>query len=279
MLAALALPAGSRAQEAQPPRTQDVQERSTSAAAADAERASLATVVEKLSPDSRKKLGEMLGADWKDGPEWANMLVDLLKSEEMKPGFGWWKPSEKKHDWSWFSAKFDSNADGHVSPEELPSGAPYQELLFSRMDRDNDGQLRLADFDYFGPRSPTVPAMMSQYLGAFLDGDSNGRISAEELQTLLTRADKDKAGFLTVEDLYGDFSRAFANLNSSGDDMPNPERLVSMFFGGELGMWEAGPKLGDEAPDFTLPTHDGSRTITLSESRGRPVILIFGSFT
>jgi len=35
-----------------------------------------------------------------------------------------------------------------------------------------------------------------------------------------------------------------------------------------------GPKVGDAAPDFTLPT-DGTGTITLSALRGRPVVLYF----
>jgi peroxiredoxin Q/BCP len=35
-----------------------------------------------------------------------------------------------------------------------------------------------------------------------------------------------------------------------------------------------GPKIGDSAPDFTLPT-DGTGTITLSALRGRPVVLYF----
>jgi hypothetical protein len=37
---------------------------------------------------------------------------------------------------------------------------------------------------------------------------------------------------------------------------------------------------GDAAPDFTLPTLDHSRMVTLSEEcRERPVVLIFGSYT
>jgi hypothetical protein len=37
---------------------------------------------------------------------------------------------------------------------------------------------------------------------------------------------------------------------------------------------------GDTAPDFTLPTHDHSREVTLSSHRGsRPVVLVFGSYT
>ncbi len=40
------------------------------------------------------------------------------------------------------------------------------------------------------------------------------------------------------------------------------------------------PKVGDEAPDFQLPVLDGKgATVRLSELRGRPVALIFGSYT
>ena len=39
-------------------------------------------------------------------------------------------------------------------------------------------------------------------------------------------------------------------------------------------------RVGDEAPDFTLPTPDGKSQITLSKLRERqPVVLVFGSFT
>lgn len=241
--------------------------------------ASLPAVLEKLSSESRKQFGEMLANDWQDRPEWSDMLIDLLKADEMQPGFGWFKPSERKYDWSWLSAGFDTNADGFVAQEELPVDTLYPELLFSRLDRDNDGELRLADFDYFGRQQPTPPQLMSQFLSSLLDVDSNGRITPEELQAFLARADQENAGFLTAEDLYGRFSREFFNRSEGDDDMPGPEKMLSMFFRGELGVFESGPRVGEEAPDFTLPTHDGSRTITLSQSRGRPVVLIFGSFT
>jgi hypothetical protein len=39
-------------------------------------------------------------------------------------------------------------------------------------------------------------------------------------------------------------------------------------------------KEGDMAPDFTLPSPDGKRKVTLSEFRGKkPVALVFGSYT
>ena len=40
------------------------------------------------------------------------------------------------------------------------------------------------------------------------------------------------------------------------------------------------PEVGRPAPDFTLPTLDGTQTITRSEYQaGRAQVLIFGSFT
>ena len=38
--------------------------------------------------------------------------------------------------------------------------------------------------------------------------------------------------------------------------------------------------VGDEAPEFSLPTLDRAETVTLSSFRGdRPVVLVFGSYT
>jgi hypothetical protein len=121
--------------------------------------------------------------------------------------------------------------------------------------------------------------MMSQYLAGLIDTDSNGRITPEELGAFLKRSDTDKTGFITSEDMFREFTRVFAERDSGAGDMPRPDRMLSMFFNGELGVFESGPQLGEVAPDFTLPTHDGSANVTLSKSRGKPVILIFGSFT
>ncbi len=40
------------------------------------------------------------------------------------------------------------------------------------------------------------------------------------------------------------------------------------------------PKVGQVAPDFTLKTKDGKKTVKLSSFRGKkPVVLVFGSYT
>src|SRR5690606_18199053 len=48
----------------------------------------------------------------------------------------------------------------------------------------------------------------------------------------------------------------------------------------EVGALQPGPALNEPAPDFTLKTVDGSRTVTLSEAIGpQPIVLMFGTFT
>lgn len=43
---------------------------------------------------------------------------------------------------------------------------------------------------------------------------------------------------------------------------------------------ERAPNLGDEAPDFELPLlHGDGEAVRLLDLRGRPVALIFGSYT
>jgi hypothetical protein len=221
----------------------------------------------------------MLAADWKDRPEWAEMLIALLQEEQIRPPLGWYRPSQLKFGYGWLSAKFDSNADEVIDKSELPQDTPDLDRVYSRLDRDADGKLQPLDFDYAGGRKATVPQMASQFLFSRLDGDSDGRVTLKELNSFFSQADREKTNFLTAEDLFLDFTEEVALSESLGADMPGPDEMLAMFFRGELGVWESGPKLGDEAPDFTLPTHDGGRTVTLSQCRGKPVILIFGSFT
>lgn len=38
-------------------------------------------------------------------------------------------------------------------------------------------------------------------------------------------------------------------------------------------------QVGDAAPDFTVPDVDGKKTVKLSDLKGKPVVLIFGSCT
>ena len=53
-----------------------------------------------------------------------------------------------------------------------------------------------------------------------------------------------------------------------------------------LGVWAQSPrprqgdlKVGDAAPDFTVKDVRGKKAVKLSDLKGRPVVLIFGSCT
>ena len=62
--------------------------------------------------------------------------------------------------------------------------------------------------------------------------------------------------------------------------MPSLATLLKGLFSGEIGSFHEGPSVGRLAPDFTLRTFDGDKSIRLARFRGKkPVVLIFGSFT
>jgi len=50
------------------------------------------------------------------------------------------------------------------------------------------------------------------------------------------------------------------------------EPMWNVARGGEL-------RVGEAAPDFTLPRSDKSGTVRLSSLQGKPVVLVFGSYT
>ena len=207
-----------------------------------------------LSPENMQSLGEMLEEDWQDRPEWGEMAVAILKNDFMRPGSGWWKPSAKRFDWNWLSEHFDANNDGNVGREEFPSDVTRADQLFERLDRDNDGKLMPADFDYTDPNPATmfmnIGAMkdrMSNQLFGRLDTDSNGRVTREELDEFFRYGDKEELEFLSPEDfrfaiddppLKEHEDKPDANLASAGPS--TPAAAFKMFLRGDLGWLTSG---------------------------------------
>src|SRR5205085_3648204 len=110
-------------------------------------------------------------------------------------------------------------------------------------------------------------------------------ISADEWAAFFKRMAKGK-DYLTADDLREALmpSAPPPKILVEKKPAPPPEMspgiLLKGLVNGELGSFFEGPAVGDRAPDFTLKTHDGKRTVRLSEARGhKPIVLIFGSFT
>ena len=207
--------------------------------------------------------------------EWNQMLLAILKGD-LGPGVGWFKPSETRHTWAWAQQHLDPAKRGAVSAKN--SGLPP--AWFDRLDRDGDGLLGAADFDWSDNSPLAQKTMIARALLMRADQDENGRLSQEEWDALFERMAKGNSQ-IDVESLRKLLFPALPpRPKGAPADMPSTTTLLQGFYRGELGSPFPGPRLGDFAPDFTLPTHDGVEKIKLRSFRGqKSVVLIFGSFT
>ena len=222
-------------------------------------------------PDPARMAAVATGSLWPEAvrPEWAEMLLSVLRGDMLEDGKGWWKPSECRLDWTWLASKLDHDRSGELSRSEVPS----PELFFEALDTDIDGSVTPADLS----GEATKPGSgLAAGLFRRLDSDSNDRVSWDELSYFFQDANREKRGWIAREDL----ERVFARPGPAHEAMPSRGRFFEMLLRGELGSFRSGPSLGAAAPDFDLPRREGRGRVTLSSHRGkRPVVLIFGSFT
>ncbi len=108
------------------------------------------------------------------------------------------------------------------------------------------------------------------------DSNGNGKLTREEFVALFDRL-KGKSDYLSSEELVDQLTNP-----PSAAQAPEPldkSMMVMALLHQELGAFASGPELNQTAPDFTLPTVDGS-SVTLSKVIGaKPIVLIFGTFT
>jgi AhpC/TSA family/EF hand len=204
--------------------------------------------------------------------EAVQMLVATQRREKLGSGVGWYGPSQRRHDWAWLAGHFDADRDGQITRQELAASGE----LFSRLDRNRDGSVTAEDLDW-SEGSPWV-RQDAQALRLFraIDRDGDGRATDAETQAYFKRLAGGK-GHLAPDDLRD--ALAGAEQRGKGKKVRH-EKWVECLMAGDLGSPFEGPRVGQDAPDFTLATQDGKKQITLSDFRGKkPVVLIFGSFT
>jgi hypothetical protein len=213
-------------------------------------------------------------------------------------GNGWFHPGASRYGWAWLADRYDADGDGRITRKEFKGPAEW----FDRLDRNRDGFLTAANFDWPVDRGEAPPGMagpmagpgampdremlfqrfqqmMSAQLFHKIDAKGKGRISREDWDAVFTRAAKGK-DHLTPEDL-----REALAVSPRRPGGPGPgsgiaaTRIVGMFKA-ETGSPFEGPSVGEAAPDFTLRTHDGKREVSLRQYRGKkPVVLVFGNYT
>lgn len=204
-------------------------------------------------------------------------LLSILSGEQMGPGTAWFHPGQGRYGWKWLAARYGTDRDGAITRKQFTGPA----ALFDRLDRDGDGAITAADFDW----SDDSPYVRQLQLAALLlrraDGDGDGKLSPAEWEALFRRAARGQES-LAPEDLRRMLFPPTPRRTGGGPppDMPTPAILLAGLRAGEIGSPAEGPAVGARAPDFTLPSVDKKKLVTLSKIYPRkPVVLIFGSFT
>ncbi len=230
----------------------------------------------KRSEEARREAAEVAEAlrdSWPDHPEWVAMLADILEKNPLEAGDGWFRTAaaQTRFDWPSTRKRYDRDGDGRLSKNEIP----VSDADFARLDRNRDGALTAADFDFSSSASAPSPGAL---LFSRTDGDANGKVTREELDAFFRAADSGNTGFLSLSDLQDAVPQPATSPQNSGS--ASKATLVRSLFRQELGSLQPGPKVDESAPDFTLKTVDGQSEITLSKIIGsRPVVLVFGNFT
>lgn len=224
-------------------------------------------------------------------PEIVEMLGAMLGGSQMGPGGGWFHAGQSRYDFRWLADRHDLNADGAISREEFQGDLAW----FGILDRTQDGLLAPDDLEgSSGSSDAQQMQMVARWFGP-MDGNSNGRISKEEWAVVFDRL-SDGKGYLSPRDIRklllgpGPGVRPApqpvarqpepAPAEPENDGGPSVGTLLKGLAQGELGSWQEGPRIDQEAPDFDLPLFEGQGRIGLSQFRGKmPVVLIFGSFT
>lgn len=235
-----------------------------------------ALVKEKSStPEELEKLADELEKKYAGGtvPESVRMLIAIARGSQMGPGSGWFGPAQGRYSWTWLAKLLDVPESESITTAAF-KGTPE---IFNRLDRNKDGQVAAADFDW-SDRNPYVQqSYIVNRLFRRIDQQGDGRLTRDELLTFFDKVSQGK-DFIRSEDLRDALIGGPSGFLPG--DAPNQQVLIRGLLLGEVGSLNEGPQVDAVAPDFELMTQDGSRKIRLSEQIGsKPIVLVFGNFT
>jgi len=219
--------------------------------------------------------------------------------------------------WEYVRRKYDRDGDGRVSAAEYDRDPERFRLLdhdadgtlsdadFPAFDAGSMGAwvrrrraLRtLAAYFQADERDQEIRLDEVEWMATSYDADGDGAIEREEF----VRAADEHRREVVIPDpsgtervMLGTFTpweALVAAADPDGDGRLTPSELAAFFQSGSGGeeVWPlveadepeepSGVAVGEPAPDFRLEPPDGGERVSLSGFRGKPVALIFGSYT
>ena len=206
--------------------------------------------------------------------EAVQMLSAILRGEPVGPGSGWFHPAQSLYDWKWLAGPWTPTTTAPSRPKSSPgrgscSTASTATATAGSPPTTSTGPTR---------RRTGASRATARQLLRRADGDGDGKLSAEEWQTLFRQAAKGKDK-VTADDLRALLFPPQPKMSGPPSDMPSRSTLLLGLFKGEIGSPSVGPAVGGPAPDFTLRTPDGKELALRDYRADRPLVLVFGSFT
>ncbi|MCY2963338.1 MAG: deiodinase family protein [Planctomycetota bacterium] len=212
--------------------------------------------------------------DGRPQPEAVRMLIAITRGSQMGPGEGWFGPASSRYSFEWLAKHHDKGDAQSIAATDFRGAANW----LARLDRNHDGAITPQDLDWSDDNPWVQQAYMVNRLFRRMDPNGDGGITKDEWEKFFLKAAKG-SDILRSDDLVDTLLAGVGGSFSPGD-APSPEVLIRGLFAGEIGSLNEGPQVGQQAPDFTLKTHDGEQTIHLADVIGkRPIVLTFGNFT
>lgn len=223
----------------------------------------------KISPDEIERSYE-----GRKIPEAMRMYLAIVRGPRISANDGWFGPGQSRFGWDWLEQLHGTGAGDAISTDKF-LGTPE---WFQRLDRNRDGKIMAEDLDW-SDRNPWVQqSYLVNRLFRKADPNGDGELTREEWLAFFDKAAQMKQS-LNSDDLRDAWLSGLSS-NFLPGDAPTKDVLLQGLFAGEIGSLQEGPQLNQPTPDFNLKTHDGQRTVRLSEVIGsKPVVLVFGNFT
>ncbi|QDV54907.1 deiodinase family protein [Rosistilla oblonga] len=232
-----------------------------------------ATIGDQLTPEATAIESELRNTLLPDSE--AIAMLDAIVNGSTLSGDDGWFPLAKadgRPEWNKVVKKYDTDADQEITLEEFKG----TEADFSRLDRSGDKRLSQSDFDWTEHSLAPLPGQMMFFLA---DRDANGKVTRDEFAHLFDAFADGDTDYIALDDLRTQFLPPPPGARRQRADRPTPSTLIASLKKQEIGSLNAGPSVGDIAPDFTLKSLAGE-SVTLSKQIGeKPIVLIFGNFT